>query len=70
MVIYQENTYYIPETVAGDVYARQIIKNFEDIGVNVIRADSTNSIRITLKQQYIINEEELMRKYVEGGFKV
>lgn len=70
MIIYQENKYTMPQTVAGDVYAKQLFKNFNEIGSCVMREDSTNSIQITLKQQFIVNEEELLRKYVEGGFQV
>lgn len=70
MIIYQDNTYYIPQTVAGDIYAKQMIKHCNNIGSSVMREDSTNSIQITIKQQFIVDEEELMRKYVEGGFKI
>lgn len=70
MIIYQENKYMIPQTVAGDIYAKSMFKNLNEFGSCVMREDSTNSIQITIKQQFIVNEEEIMRKYVEGGFKI
>lgn len=70
MIIYHENKYYIPQTVAGDVYAKQIIMTCNEIGSCVMREDSSNSIQITIKQQSLIDEEEIMRKYVEGGYKI
>lgn len=70
MIIHQENKLYIPQTVAGDIHAKQIIKNCNETGQSVMREDSTNSIQITIKQHLIVDEEEIMRKYVEGGFKI
>lgn len=70
MIIYQDSIFYIPQTVAGDIHAKQIIKHCNETGQSVMREDSTNSIQITIKQHLIIDEEEIMRKYVEGGYKI